>query len=172
LRSRKFKILNSRFKIRFVRGRRVSVSFGSGRNLRRDGTKRTCGTRDAGLRPGAAAGCCALVGANSEFKIQNSELPNRSAACEGRASGLADASCGPSRGEAAARCGSFSEPQIQDSKLKEIAGYVWASIPVRVAAYGGQSSITNCGPPPPQAAARCCSLPEPQIQHSKFKIQN
>ena len=72
-----------------------------------------------------------------------------------RASGLADASCGPSQGEAAARCGSLSEPQIQDSrfKIRWAAGYTWAYIPVRAAACGEPHEAdlrdASCRPPLP-----------------------
>jgi len=45
-------------------------------------------------------------------------LAQRLAGCSLRRSARADASSGPSRGEAAARCGSLSEPQIQHSIFK------------------------------------------------------
>ena len=45
-------------------------------------------------------------------------IQTRAAACEGPArTDLRDAKSGPSRGEAAARCGSLPEPQIQHSKF-------------------------------------------------------
>ena len=71
-----------------------------------------------------------------------------------RASGLVDVGRGPSRGEAAARCGSLPEPQIQHSKF--IIKACACIQHFRAAACGAHaSSATNCGPPPPpQAAAR------------------
>ena len=59
-------------------------------------------------------------------------------------SGPADASSGPSRGEAAARCGSIRNRKfmIQNSIFKikrRLFGYAWAYIPVRAAACGGHA---------------------------------
>ena len=61
--------------------------------------KRTCGTRAAALRPGAVAGCCGFV------ETANSKLPIGLQLAKNAhdANAKADASCGPSRGEAAAR---------------------------------------------------------------------
>ena len=68
-----------------------------------------------------------------------------------RTSGLADASSGPSRGEAAARCGSIRNRKfrIQYSKLSKSFGHIWAYILCRAAACGAHAgSATNCGLPP------------------------
>ena len=73
---------------------------------------------------------------------------------------LRDAKCEPSRGEAAARCGSVWNRKfsIQNSRFKI----------KRVDA----DADANSGPSRGEAAARCGSLSKPQIQNSKFKIQN
>ena len=72
----------------------------SGRSLRSTHIR----IRTAGLRRREAAGCCAHSGANSKFKIQNSELRARAAACgEPLEADLRDASCGPPPPQAAAR---------------------------------------------------------------------
>ena len=67
--------------------------------------ERTCWTRKCSPPPGGGCGMRRLLyeAANSKFKIQNSGLQNRAAACEGRARAVSEwrafagRSCGPLR---------------------------------------------------------------------------
>ena len=103
----------------------------------------------AGCRPspGEAAPARPLQGRNLKFRMMD-----RGAACE--ATARADASCGPSRGEAAARCGFFPKPQIHDSKfkIKWIREHARAYSSIRAAVCGGHARADlrdeSCGPPP------------------------
>ena len=67
-------------------------------------SKRTCGTRAAGLRRAEAAARSAF--SRPKFKIQDSKFKIMESVRDlqrNRPSGLADAKCGPSPGEAVAR---------------------------------------------------------------------
>ena len=140
-------IQNSKFKIQ---------NYCSGRSLRSACTKRTYGTRVAGLRPAEAAARCGSMRSrkfmiqNSRFKIKRVRrgaiglIPSsgrglRRASTSGRKSGreeraFAGRSCGPLRPFRA---------RMKNEELK-------VKNDLRAAACGGHAdSDTNCGPPPP-----------------------
>ena len=120
-----------------------------------EGCARADATADANCGPsrGEAAALLKPQIQNSKFKIQNwMKLPSllgvvsrfRAQPAErSHDADLRDASCGPPRGEAAARCGSLPELQIQDSKLDGVAELAWGCIPIRVTACG---ELARCGP--------------------------
>ena len=109
----------------------ASFKLSIGSQLAKGTLERTCGTRSCSPPPGGGCGLRPFLAEpqmkNSKLRIKNGLLhPKlirfRATACEAPA--RADAKCGPSRGEAAARCGSFwnRKFKIQNSKLKLLLG--------------------------------------------------
>ena len=128
------------------------------------------------LRAAAASG-------KPQFKMKNERLKmsirNRAAACEGtaRADAKAEASCGPSRGEAAARCArSGRKFMIQNSRFKIRWGCRAVCIPIRDAVCG---ELAQCGPAGRELRASAAPGLRPAapyerkfiIQNSRFKIR-
>ena len=146
-------------------GRRTSCEVVSSSKTSPQPSGRDCDVKE---QPSARGGCGLLrLQRSRKFKMKNEELKmifgpqlakgTLKRTCGTRKAGLRGAKLRPAAPLRA---------QIQNSKFK-IQNYA------RVAACGEHAcSATNCGPPPAEAAARCGSLPEPQIHDSEFKIQN
>jgi len=125
-------------------------------------TSGPAGRETAALRPGAAAGCGGSV-RNRKFRMQNSrfKIKRDSRAYLGLCSDsgrslrrprMTARSCGPSRGEAAARCGSFPEPQIQHSIFKikrDSRPYLGIYSDSGRSLRRLRTTARSCGPPPP-----------------------
>ena len=128
-RARKFgyELRTSATKLRYANPYGIDFACGSSAAERRGLHERTYGTRIAALRPRAAAGCRSLRDRARRKALRNEQQQRAAASCGGsirnrkfkiqysgftnsgrslrrtRTSGLADAKCGLSRGEATAR---------------------------------------------------------------------
>ncbi len=165
-RNRKFVILNSKFRIAksaaACGGRASSVTNcgpsppgGCGPPTSYEVDPLSVRFSDTSPPPG---GGCALAGANSEFKIQDSKFKIQNSTlrlgqqlAKGCASGLANASSGPSRGDAAARSVLTDRP----------AASVSAQRPARSRT---ERPATRRSSPPPGGG---CGLPMRRIEMSR-----
>ena len=100
------------------------MGFSSGSGLRRTRTSGLADARSGPSRGEAAARCGFAEAANSAFKIQDSKLRVRAAACGG---------CGP------------LHPFGRKFKIRWVAGDAWAYVTIRGAACGGHARSGPAG---------------------------
>ena len=150
---------NSFFIIKQLCRTRLGLHSGSGRSLRRARSKRTCGTRAAGLRRREAA---ARGGSLPEPQIHDSKFSilNRAAtrcpdgpilaarSARSRADGparadLRDAKCGPLRGEAAALSVLMDQFLLQSKPAAERTGLRRQGAALRPGAAAGCRSLRD-----------------------------
>ena len=172
-RNRKFSIQNSRFKINWVLRTHLSTCFSSGRSLRRDAKFGNELRASAGRRLRPAAVPCR----NRKFRIHNSRFKIKSGCSlrSARTSGLADARCGPSPPPGCGPPGPdgpIPETSPQPSgRACDVEEQPSARGRLRAAGrcateFAGRHFDQNCG------CGLLAASTKPQIQHSKFKIQN